>query len=182
MTLDDWLLKNFSPGVMTYLRDELGMNEEELEAEYKIWRHYNVTLTPEFFDGFRELLLEFRGDGGIVTVVSHSEADIIERHYRSNSMKEPLMPDLIFGWDIDPQKRKPRPYPVEQILKAFSLSPSEALIVDDLKPGVLMGQATGVPVAAAGWSHHIPQIRSFMREHCVAYLEAIDDLRRLIFV
>lgn len=181
MTVDDWLLKNFSPGVMTYLRDELGLNERELEEEYKTWRRFNETLTPEFFDGFRELLLEFRGQGGIVTVVSHSEADIIERHYRSNGLPEPLMPDLIFGWDIDPNKRKPRPYPVEQILKTFKLAPSEALIVDDLRPGVLMGQATGVEVAAAGWSHQIPEIREFMERHCVAYLESIGALSQLVF-
>jgi len=180
MTLEDWLLKNFSPGVMTYLRDELGMNETELEEEYKIWRHFNETLTPDFFDGFRELLMDFRERGGIVTVVSHSEADIIERHYRNNGHSAAVMPDLIFGWDIDPQKRKPRPYPVLQILKTFGLEPEEALIVDDLKPGVLMGQATGVPVAAAGWSHQIPEIRRFMQDNCIAYLESVDDLRRLV--
>ena len=134
--------------------------------------------TPPFFPGFLELLTEFKSRGGLVTVVSHSEKEIIEGHYRANHQVIGWMPDMIFGWDEDQSKRKPSIYPVERILEAFKLQPREALIVDDLKPGVVMARAAGVPVAASGWGHDIPEIRAYMKEHCFAYLDTVGDLAR----
>ena len=67
-----------------------------------------------------------------------------------------------------------------EILNKYGLDREEALIVDDLKPAVLMSKNTGVPVAAAGWSHRIPQIRYYMEKNCVAYFETVKDFRRFI--
>lgn len=185
IALEEWFLKNFDPGIMTYLTEELAMTEAELETEYRIWRKYNESRTPSFFPGFREMLLEYRRRGGIITVVSHSESDIIEKHYRLNGRsggEEDLVPDLIFGWVNDEEQRKPHPYPVERILEAFNLERAEALVVDDLKPGVTMSQVTGVPVAAAGWGHRIPVIREYMEKHCLAYFESVAELADFIFI
>ena len=90
------------------------------------------------------------------------------------------VPDLIYGWDPDPARRKPSPYPVEQILQALELQPGQVLVVDDLKPGVLMAQAAGVAVAAAGWAHAIPAIRSYMEANCLAYFERVAEFAQFI--
>jgi phosphoglycolate phosphatase-like HAD superfamily hydrolase len=176
LDLQGWFKKNFEPGIIEYLTLELGMNEAELMTEYRIWQGFNLKRTPPFFPGFLELLTEFKSRGGLVTVVSHSEKDIIEGHYRANNQVIDWMPDMIFGWDEDQSKRKPSIYPVERILEAFKLQPREALIVDDLKPGVVMARAAGVPVAASGWGHDIPEIRAYMKENCSAYLDTVGDL------
>ena len=178
--LQDWFKKNFDPGIIEYLTLELGMTDSELTTEYRIWQGFNREGSPPFFPGFLELLSEYKSRGGLVTVVSHSEKEIIEGHYRASGSGAGWIPDMIFGWDEDEAKRKPSPYPVERILDAFHLEPPAALIVDDLKPGVLMARATGVPVAASGWGHDIPEIRAYMKEHCAAYLETVDDLGRFI--
>ena len=69
---------------------------------------------------------------------------------------------------------------MREALREFACSPSDSLIVDDLKPGVLMSHATGVPFAAAGWSHQVAEIETYMRAHSVAYCRRVEDLRSLL--
>ena len=180
ITLEEWFLKNFHPGIMAYLTDELKMNEREIQKEYEIWREYTLTRVPKFYDGFIEALSEYRRIGGLIAVVSHSEEDIIKRDYLSCDSNRGLLPDIIFGWDYDEKKRKPSPYPVREILRIFRVRPDESLIVDDLKPGVIMAQASGVPFAAAGWGHDIIEIQEYMKKNSVVYFHTVRDFRRFI--
>jgi phosphoglycolate phosphatase/pyrophosphatase PpaX len=177
--LEGWFLKNFEPGIMEYLTVELGLNKQELDLEYNIWRDFNTSKVPSFFPGFLETLHAYRAHGGIITVVSHSEKDIILNAYRA-AKGYTFLPDLIFGWDYDETRRKPSPWPVKNILRRFNLSPEQALIVDDLKPGVLMSRATGVAIAAAGWAHRIPEIHTYMRENCDLYFESVEEFGSFI--
>jgi len=177
-SLDQWLLFNFH-GLMKYLVTELGMTDAELKTEFDIWRSFTTTRVPPFFPGFLELLDDFRGHGGRVGVISHSERDVIEAHYRA-ARTPPFLPDLILGWEHDEQKRKPSPWPVSQALARFDCAAPEALIIDDLKPGVLMSRATGVPVVAAGWSHQVPEIERYMRANADAYCSTVPELRALL--
>lgn len=177
-SLDEWFLKNFSPGIMEYMTGELGFSNEEIKEEYRIWREYSSRHIPPFFPGYLEILLEFKNRGGIITVVSHSEEDLIRRDYKFAEAAD--IPGLVFGWDFDSEKRKPNPYPVLEILKHYKLQPEEALILDDLKPAVEMSLKTSVPIAAAGWGHNIPRIREYMKKHCTYYLETVEELRTLL--
>jgi phosphoglycolate phosphatase/pyrophosphatase PpaX len=124
--------------------------------------------------------MEYKRYGGKIAVVSHSDADLIERDYRRSHPEGELLPDLIYGWDFDPDKRKPSPRPIREILDHFHLSPEKALIVDDLKPGLVMAEKTGVPFAAAGWSHDIPKIREYMEARSGVYFSKVEDFRRYI--
>ena len=177
-TREQWLLWNFH-GIMDYLEGELGMTPAELERELEIWRSWTTTHVPAFFPGFLELLQDYRREGGRVAVISHSEAAVIEGHYRGAS-RGAFVPDLIFGWVPEAEHRKPSPWPVIEALRRFSCRPAEALVVDDLKPGVIMADAAGVDFAAAGWSHRVEEIERYMRAHAVAYCSNIDDLRALL--
>jgi phosphoglycolate phosphatase/pyrophosphatase PpaX len=175
-SMEDWLRWNFHPGIMEYLVGELGMSDEELRREYEIWRSYTTTRSPRFYPGFLELLRDYRGEGGRVAVISHSEKDVIEEHYRRAGLPG-AHPDRVYGWAEDAAKRKPSPWPVREALRELSCRAEDALILDDLKPGVLMSHATGVAVAGAGWGHGIPEIASYMRENCIAYFERVEDFR-----
>jgi beta-phosphoglucomutase-like phosphatase (HAD superfamily) len=180
VSLDGWFRKNFEPGIMAYLTTELGFDEDELRQEYAVWRDFNLNGAPGFFPGFIELLQEFRSRGGHIAVVSHSEVDVIERHYRSIDADETFIPDVIFGWDNDETRRKPSPWPIQQIMTQFDLDHRDILIVDDLKPGVMMAKAAGVHVAAAGWSHQIPEIRSYMAANCNTYCANVTALKSFV--
>ncbi len=175
---EQFLLHNFH-GIMEYLVGDLALTTQELAEEFRIWRRWTTSRIPPFFPGFLEVLEDYRARGGKVVVISHSEKDVIENHYRA-ARNPPFLPDLVFGWEHDEKRRKPSPWPVQEALRKLGLEPGQALILDDLKPGILMSRATGVPAAAAGWSHQVPEIESYMKTHAVAYFSRVDDLRAFL--
>ena len=178
-TLEEWWLANFDPGIMDHLVHGLGMDEVELAREFEIWRSFTASRVPPFFPGFRELLAGYRARGGLVAVVSHSEAVNILRDYRQ-PCGPAFAPDLVFGWDQDPDRRKPHPWPVREALRRLGVEPGEALVVDDLKPGVLMARAAGVAAVGAGWGHRVPAIRDWMRANCLACFQTVEELGRFL--
>ena len=163
----------------TFLTEEIGLNNEEMEEEYRIWQEFNESRDPPFYPGFPELMRDYIREGGIIAVVSHSTDLHIRRHYEKGAPG--VMPDFIFGWNHDPERRKPSPWPVIRILEETGLNREDVLVVDDLKPGVEMAKAAGVPVAAAGWGHSIPSIREAMMELCDMWLPDISALKAQLF-
>jgi beta-phosphoglucomutase-like phosphatase (HAD superfamily) len=179
-SLERWLLVNFHPGISEYLSGDLGLDEREIAVAVEVWRQWTGSRTPRFFPGFLSVLADYRAAGGRVAVISHSERDVIEKHYQA--AREPsFLPDAIYGWDDDPHRRKPSPWPVRDALDVLGCAPEEAVILDDLKPGALMAEASGVAFVAAGWSHRVPEIEAYMRKHCDAYLTGVEELRELLF-
>ena len=177
-TLESYFVKNFHPGVVSLFRDEIGMSEEEMAEEEQYWADYVERHIPVAYEGMREILERFVSLGGIIVVDSHSLTRYIERDWRENSLPTP---NHIYGWDIPKSQRKPSPFTVLDAIERFSLSKDEVLVVDDLKPGFDMARGAGVDFAAAGWAYDVPEIESFMREHCDFYLKSISDLEKLVF-
>ncbi len=174
-TLEEYFIKNFDPGIESLFHDEIGLSEEEMAAEVKYWSEYVKTHIPKVYPGMRELLWEEKEAGVLLCVSSHSYSEHILRDYRANQLPEP---DMIFGWELPREQRKPFPYSLNEIMKQFHLKPEEILMLDDLKPGYDMAKATGVPFAAAGWAYDIPEIENYMRKNCDYYFKNVDDLRR----
>ncbi len=177
-TLQSYFEKNFHPGILSLLRDEVGLSEEELALEDAFWKDYARRHTPHAYDGFSALLSRFRAEGGIIAVNSHSYEENIRRDYENNGLP---MPERIFGWDLAPHLRKPAPYAPQCLMKDYGLSPKDILIVDDSKPGYDCARAAGVDFAAAGWAFDIASIRAFMEAHCDHYLPTVDSLSSLLF-
>ena len=177
-TLESYFVKNFHPGVISLFRDEIGMSEEEMAEEERYWANYVEGHVPVAYPGMREILERFISLGGIVIVDSHSLTRYIERDWKHNNLPAPVH---IYGWDIPKENRKPSPFTVLDALSRFSLSKDEVLVVDDLKPGYDMARGAGVDFAAAGWAYDVPEIESFMREHCDYYLKSLSDFESLIF-
>ena len=92
----------------------LCLNAEELRVQQDIWRKYTRTRTPAAYPGFAALFASFRARGGRVSVISHSEREVILRHYRELLGFEP---DLVFGWEQPEARRKPHPWPLEETLR-----------------------------------------------------------------
>lgn len=177
-TLESYFIKNFHPGITSILRDELGMDEAEMEREVAYWAEYVKHHIPSAYPGMAETIAEFRARGGIIAVNSHSFKHYIERDYRKNSLP---MPDVIYSWDLPEEERKPSPHTLFDLMKRYSLSPSDIIVVDDLKPGYDMARGAGVDFAAAGWAYDIPEIEDFMRKNCDYYLKSISELRAVLF-
>ena len=176
--VDTYFIKNFEPGITSILRDELNMDDKEIKEETDFWANYVEGHIPTAYAGISEIIEKFQGLGGIVAVDSHSLLKYIERDFKANSIKKP---DIIYSWDLPEEQRKPSPYTLFDLMKRYSLSPSEILVVDDLKPGYDMARAAGVDFAAAGWAYSIPEIENFMRKNCDYYLKSVDELFEILF-
>lgn len=172
-TLQDYLCWNFDPGVVAFFREEVGMSEAEFAAEQQYWSAYVEGHIPTAYAGMGELMRAFRAAGGLLAVDSHSYARYIMRDYEHNGLPTP---DIIYGWELPDEQRKPSPYTLYDLMRRYELRPEELLVVDDLKPGYDMARAAGVPFAAAGWAYRVPQIESFMRAHCDIYCESVGAL------
>ena len=177
-SLDEFFLKNFSPGFLSMCREEYGMDEETIELEGKYWNNYVRTRIPAVYPGIRDIMLRHRAEGGLIAVISHSYRENILRDYLANGLPEP---DLVFGWELPPEKRKPSPWPLREVMHQFSLHSDELLVIDDLKPGLDMANACAVPFAASGWANDIPEIEQFMRSSCRFYFKQVSALAEFLF-
>ena len=169
-SFEHYLVKNFDPGVVAFFRDEVGLTHEQMLHEQAYWNDYVQDHVPQAYPGISDILWRHVRGGGILCVVSHSYRDNILRDYRENGLPEP---HAVYGWECPPEKRKPDPWALYQIMERFSLAPDRLLVLDDLKPGFDMAAAAGVPFAAAGWSNDIPEIERFMRDSCKLYFKTV---------
>ena len=177
-TLERYFVKNFHPGVIELFVDEIGMSQKELAHEEAYWQEYVKRHIPTAYEGIREIISDFKAAGGIIAVDSHSFTEYIVRDWKKNALPDP---DIIYGWDIPKNMRKPAPDTLFDLMKRFDLEASEVLVVDDLKPGYDMAKGASVTFAAAGWAYDIPEIENFMRKNCDFYLKSIGDLRDILF-
>lgn len=177
-TLEEYFEKNFHPGIVELFTDEIGLSPEELEEEEAFWRDYVKNHIPNAYPGMREIIADFKAQGGIVAVDSHSLTENIKRDYKANNLPEV---DVIYGWDIPKEMRKPSPATLLDLMEKYNLKPEEILVVDDLKPGYDMAKSAGVPIAAAAWAHNVPEIAGFMKENCEFFCTSVEELRKVIF-
>lgn len=175
--LENFFEKNFHPGVLSLFRDEIGMTEEQMEQEEQYWADFVETITPTAYDGMSEIIKDFQARGGIVAVVSHSLTRYIERDYRANALPTP---DIIYGWDIPKDRRKPSPWCINDLSERYGITKEEILVVDDLKPGYDMARSAGAHFAAAGWAHNVESIERFMRNNCDYYFKSVSELKELL--
>ena len=178
MSLEDFLLYCFEPGFSLLCSDVLKFNDDEMNIQSTVWSEYVSKNIPDFYEGFESIIKRQKDEGGLVCVVSHSNSVNIIRDYKANGLVEP---DMVFGWELGEDKRKPNPYPLKEIMRAYNLKPSELLMVDDLKPGFDMAKACNVDFACAGWSNQIPKIVEYMKKNCDYYFDSVKKLEEFLF-
>ncbi|MFD2925328.1 HAD family hydrolase [Halobacillus naozhouensis] len=178
LTFEEFVGYCFNPGFSSLCKDIIQFTKEEQAHQQKIWKQYTETKIPDFYDNFPETVQEFKKQGGIVTVVSHSERSRIERDYAVHCG---FSPDAIFGWELKEHQRKPHAYPINQIITQFDLKETDALVLDDLRPGMMMARSCNIDFAAAGWSHRIPDIKEQMKRESDYYFETVQAFKDFIF-
>ena len=178
ISLEDYFRVNFHPGFVEYCRDVLGFSEAELAREVEMWKEYVRDHIPEVYPGMARIIRRQKEAGGLVCVISHSFDYNIRRDYAANGLPQP---DAVYGWELPPQRRKPDPWALNQVLERFGLKPEDCLVVDDLKPGYDMARTAGVPFAAACWAYDVPEIRTFMEQNCTLAFEDPAALEAYLF-
>lgn len=176
-SLEEFWYYCFDPGFSKLCREILNFTDEEMQIEYEIWKRYTHSITPHFFDGFVEMVKRFQAEGGYVSIISHSDAEDIERHYEEQG----LILDAIFGWEYPEELRKPHPYPLEETMRLFDVKPEECIVLDDLKFGCEMAKYCDVEFAAAGWSHCFDAVTDYMKEHSDRYFKTVEEFEKYLF-
>lgn len=169
----------FDPGFAELLRMKYHFTDQEMKDEFQMWVDYAADRVPPAYPGIREIILRQKAEGGKVCVVSHSSKYNIRRDYETHFG---IQPDMIFSWEDPQEKRKPSTYPLETIMKTYSFSPDQLLMVDDLKPGRDMAKSAGVEIAYAGWSREsVPEIGALMRSWCDYSFDTPRQLEEFLF-
>ena len=177
VTLEEYMVLNFEPGIYEYLKDILQLSDEEFDLENEFWNDYVIKHIPHAFKGIKEILEEFKARGGYICVSSHSYKENILRDYKANDLP---IPDLIYGWELPQEKRKPATYTLEAIMKELNLKPDELVMVDDLKPGKVMADNAGVDFIGAGWAYDVKAITDYMSKECRLYCKTVEEFKKLI--
>lgn len=153
--------------------------DAELQEEYLGWKAYSRLNVPPICPGMGAVIRRQKELGGIVCVASLSTREIIERDFLHHFG---FLPDAIYDNDLPADKRKPKPYALEQIVKQFHLKPDDLLMVDDMKLGWTMAKSVGVPTAFAGWSKaEFPELTEEMRRLCDYSFDSAEELEHFLF-
>ena len=166
-------------GFADMCRKWYGFTEQELVDEYKGWQDYLKYHIPAAFPGVGNIIRRQKEAGGLICVVSHSSDQNILRDYKTHFG---IVPDAIYSWDLPEHLRKPSTYPLEDIMKRYGLSPSQLLVVDDMKPAYEMASGAGVPIAFAAWGRKdYPKIAEEMKRLCDFSFDSTKDLENFLF-
>ena len=179
ISFPEYVLDCHNVGFAQMCRNRWQFTEEEQRAEYESWMEYVLTHIPDIFPGIGNVIRRQKEAGGLVCVVSHSSVRNITRDY---SHHFGILPDAIYGWDYPEQLRKPNPFPLEDIMKRFSLSPADLLVVDDMKLACRMAEPLGVDVAFAAWGkREFPDLSWEMEALCRYSFDSPADLEAFLF-
>ena len=179
ITLDEYAHGCYHLGFSEMCRQKYNFTEQELIDEYQGWKEYIRSHIPAPYPGIDRIIKRQKELGGLICVVSHSSQEIIQRDYQTHFG---ILPDDIYGWDLPEAQRKPNPYPLEQIMTKYSLSPDQIIVVDDLKPAWEMASKVHVPIAFAAWSkQEFPELSEQMRHLCNYSFNSTDELEKFLF-
>ncbi|KAL7716067.1 Phosphoglycolate phosphatase [Entamoeba marina] len=175
ISLHQWFRYLWDIGLVGYYKNIVGLTEEERHFESEFWQDYVASHPPpNFFDGFLEMLQEFRRRGGIIGVVSFSDKENITRHYNLKTNSS-FLPDEIFGLDKNnPEHCKPYAYPIHQIIEKYGFQPEDIVMVDDMKQGFEMANKVN------GGSCRIK--KKDMESICDKVCSSVEELRNYILI
>lgn len=166
-------------GFAEMCRQVFSFTDQEILEEYLGWKEYIKTHMPDPFPGIGDVIRRQKELGGNVFVVSHSCVENISRDYMVNFG---LLPDEIFGWDLPEALRKPNDYALKTIMEKYGYTPSEMLVVDDMKLAYTMAKKQNVAIAFAAWGRrNCPAICQEMQTLCDFSFETPQELGNFLF-
>ena len=175
----EYISECFHPGYIEMCKERFAFTDAELLHEYNGWKEYIRNHIPASYPGIERIIHRQKEEGGILCVVSQSSQENIARDYAAHFG---IQPDAVFGWDAEPEHRKPNPWALQQIMDTYHLSADQLLVVDDMKAAVGMARSAGCPIAFSGWGRtDFPQIYGEMSNLCDFSFDSIENFEKFLF-
>lgn len=177
LTFEDFNHHCFVYGFYHLCKERYQFNDDEMEIEYKIWKSYTEVKQADAFDGWKDILIQFKQKGGIIVVVSYSESKEIIRDYLDHFGFEP---DLVFAHDHGKDKLKPNPYPIHKIMSDLQISQESILVIDDMPVGYEMAMNANVDFIWAQWSYYDKRLDEHIINTQKRSLNQLNDLYEIL--
>jgi len=173
LTFEDFNHHCFIHGFYHLCKERYQFNDDEMEVEYTIWKSHTKIKQADPFDGWKELLTQFKANDGKIVVVSYSESMEIIRDYIDHFGFEP---DLIFAHDHGKEKLKPNPYPIHQIIDILQIPLESILVIDDMPVGYEMAKNADVDFIWAQWAYFDERLDEHILNSQKKSLSNLNDL------
>lgn len=174
ISFDEYINYSFDPGFEDFMEKILLLNEEEIKIMYSDWEKDTRGKIGIFYEEIKGFLMEFHNKDGIIAVVTHSDRKRIEIDYEYNLG---FVPEDIYSWELGEEKRKPKPFPVLDIIEKYGLLNEEILVIDDLKPGFLMAKEGNVDFLWAAWAYNKPAFNEYMRKNAKYCIDTLIEFK-----
>ena len=137
----------FGPSEAGILKDRVPLRSEEALADYlsAYERHHTACLEP--FPGIREVLEGLQGHGvrlAVVTGKGQESASISLRALGLEKLFDPVKAGAEDGGV--------KPYAMRDVLRAWGISPAEAVSIGDARPDIDSAKLVGLVPLAAAWA------------------------------
>ena len=179
LTFQEYINGCYDIGYAQMCYQRFHFTEEEMRHEYESWKEHIKTHIPSPYPGIERIIHRQKAEGGLICVVSMSADSNIRRDYLTHFGIEP---DDIFGWDMEPDKRKPNPWALFEIMRKHGLKPNQLLMIDDTKASVPMAHSAGIQIGFAGWGRQeFPKISAEMKALCDYAFDSTEELETFLF-
>lgn len=177
VSIEEFMNKCFNPGIERFYRETYGFNDEELKEEYLMWREYVLKNNAPIFDGLKEVLTDYKKQGGIVVSHTHNHHDIVVRDFINLVGFEP---DEIFSVDSDPEYVKPHTQSIDYLKNKYKLESKDMVMMDDLSYGYEMAKKASIDFIAPGFGIYSYDIKEFFLSRATYYIEDPKQLYTIL--
>lgn len=172
---DERLVANVGRPLIEQMRTFSEERADELYRVYRVWNHANTAALLRAYDGMEELLVELRGAGRKLGIITSKTRDAVDLAWRSLPLQHLF--DVIITAD-DSERHKPDPAPITLALERLGMEASRACYVGDSPFDLRAGKAAGMDAIGVTWGFFARELLS--PEAPDAICDTSDELRGIL--
>lgn len=172
LSLNEYYMELFNKTYTEFL-DDMHLTDEEYKLEYQNWKKYTSTIDPKPFDKILYILKLIQQNGHKIVICSQSNKEAIENFFN----KTDITIDLIIAGDRKhPERNKPYDYPINLVKQLFNVNNSQIIVIDDMKPGLLMAKNNNIKSIGVLYSGNHDMLKNEIYELSTVVAETIENL------
>lgn len=172
LTLEQYYREMFYHTYSEFI-ENMHLTKEQYDLEFSNWKQYTAKIKPKPFKGILSLLKKIQKNGHKLVICSQSNLEAIENFFNSVDIK----PDLIIAGDRKhPERNKPYNYPIELIKKKYKVETSQMMVIDDMKPGLLMAKNNKIKSVGVMYSGFHESLKNEIAKLSSVVVNSVEEL------